>query len=321
MLNNILVRLGIYYAAVILFFGGLFKLFPQIIYYIAQERVRGGSTQSMNFDAGVATPLGGEVEGLARITDPATSIPIIIALVLAFALTLPVTWVYRWTRRGKRYNQAFAHTLLVVPVAIALVVFLVKGSLPLAFSLAGIVAAVRFRTSLNEPMDTVYMFIVIGVGLAAGVQLINVAFTASLIFNVIALGVWKTDFGASPAILSGWKLVDAKESGQLLGVNGVIQPNADAGDDKREKPFNAQLRIHTTKVNAAQQATIRLLESNVKRWRETEVIQKEDGTSIVVFDIRLKKSVDLSAFIREIEKSEKKHIDKVEVEKAKPVKE
>ena len=55
-----------------------------------------------------------------------------IALVLAFAVALPVVWVYRWTRPRKRYNQAFAHTLLVVPIAITLVVFLVKGSLALA---------------------------------------------------------------------------------------------------------------------------------------------------------------------------------------------
>ena len=83
---------------------------------------------------------------------------------------------------------------------------------------------------------------------------------------------------------------------------------------------NAQLRIHTTNVDAAQKATIPILESNAKRWQEAQVIQKEDGTSIVVFDVRLKKSLDLSAFIREIEKSEKKHVDKVEVEKRKPVK-
>jgi len=168
MLDNIIVRLGIYYVASITFFGGLVGLFPQILYYVAQERARGGRGELFNFEPGAATPSGGEVEGFARLTDPATSVPVLMALALALTLTLPVTWVYRWTRPRKRYNQAFAHTLLVVPIAIALVVFLVKGSLALAFSLAGIVAAVRFRTSLNEPMDAVYMFIVIGIGLAAG---------------------------------------------------------------------------------------------------------------------------------------------------------
>ena len=106
----------------------------------------------------------------------------------------------------------------------------------------------------------------------------------------------------------------------MLGVSGVVQGDTLAGDANGKKPYNAQLRIHTTKVDAAQQATIPILESNAKRWQEAQVIQKEDGTSIVVFDVRLKKSADLSAFIREIEKSEKKHVGKVELEKRKPIK-
>ncbi len=317
MLDNIIVRLVVYYIAALLFFTGLWLVFPEIPKYIAQERARGGQPTSMTLElqSGVERAAG---EG--GLFHPQTFVPVSIALLFSFLFALPVTWVYRWTRPRKRYNQAFSHTLLVVPIAIALVVFLVKGSLALAFSLAGIVAAVRFRTTLNEPMDAVYMFIVIGIGLAAGVQLGSVAILASVFFNVVALIVWRVDFGAEPAILSGWRLVRAGKEGRLLGVSGVVQPDTVAGDGNGQKPYNAQLRIHTTKVDAAQQATIPILESNAKRWQEVQVIQKEDGTSIVVFDIRLKKSVDLSAFIREIEKSEKKHVDKVELEKHRPVK-
>ena len=90
--------------------------------------------------------------------------------------------------------------------------------------------------------------------------------------------------------------------------------------DKPKNPYNAKLRVHTTQVEAAQRATVPLLESKAKQWHQAQVIQKEDGTSIVEFDVRLKKSTDLSAFMREIEKSEKKHVNKVELEKHKPVK-
>ena len=322
MLDNVLVRLGVYYAACFAFFGGLFRLFPRILYYVTLERSRGGQSTSMDFDAGAAVPAGGDVEGLARLVDPQTSIPVVMALVLSFVLTLPITWVYRWTRPRKRYNQAFAHTLLVVPIAIALVVFLVKGSLALAFSLAGIVAAVRFRTSLNEPMDAVYMFIVIGIGLAAGVQLLSTAIFASLIFTIIALGVWKTDFGAQPAIMSGWRVVPPDESGQLLGVSGTVQPEMQvATPESPTKPYNARLKIHTTRIESAQNAAIPVLESKARQWQQAQVIQKEDGTSIVEFDVRLKKSVDLAAFIREIEDSERNLVGKVELKKHKAKKE
>ncbi len=63
LLDNIIVRLGIYYFATSAFFAGLFSLFPQIIYYIAQERARGGGGKvSLDFETGVVAPLGEGVE-------------------------------------------------------------------------------------------------------------------------------------------------------------------------------------------------------------------------------------------------------------------
>ena len=66
MLNNILVRLGIYYAATMAFLGGLLKLFPQILDYVAKERARSvvGHGESLNLDAGVAIPSGEGFETL-----------------------------------------------------------------------------------------------------------------------------------------------------------------------------------------------------------------------------------------------------------------
>lgn len=319
MLDNVIVRLVIFYIAAILFFVGLMRVFPQIPHYIAIERARQGQRFGVAFEeTEEAKPDAQRVPvGADMLTDPQTTIPVTLGLCAAFLVSLPVTWVYRWTRPRKRYNQAFAHTLLVVPIAIALVVFLVKGSLALAFSLAGIVAAVRFRTSLNEPMDAVYMFMVIGIGLAAGVQLLAVAAIASLIFNAVALGVWRLDYAAKPALLKGWKIVRPDESGQLLGVSGIAQPPLDAGPSQTEKPYNAQLRMHTTQVEAAQRSAVPILRQHAKRWQVAQVIQKEDGTSIVEYDVRLKKSVDLPAFIREIEKSEEKYVAKVELTKRK----
>jgi hypothetical protein len=309
--NNIIVRLIVYYVVTLTIFSGLFRVFPQIPEYISAERARSSETVAMEQDLqSTIKNSKAATTGGFELLQPARSVPIFMAMMTAFLVTLPVAWVYRWTRPRKRYSQAFAHTLLVVPVAIALVVFLVKGSLALAFSLAGIVAAIRFRTALNEPMDAIYMFIVIGTGLAAGVQLLTIALIASIFFNAIALGVWRTNFGAQPAIVSGWQLVDPKTSGQLLGVSGVIS-DMSPGDEK--SPYNAQLRVQTTKVEAAQRAAIPILDANAKRWQVGQIIQQEDGSSTVVFDVRLKKTTDLSAFIRQIEDSETKHVEKVEL--------
>ena len=303
MLRNIIVRLIVYYAAWLLALSGIFHLFPQILYYVARERERIFIGQNLEPGAEISVPLGNIQEGVARLLDPVHTIPVMVALVLAFGVTLPITWLYRWTRSRKKYSQSFAHTLLMIPIAISLVVFLVKGSLALAFSLAGIVAAVRFRTSLEEPIDSVYMLIVIGIGLAAGTQLTTVAYLASLVFVAISLGVWKTNYGALPVALSGWSI---DSSGKLGNASGEV-------GNAIENPYNAQIEVHATKVNAAQKATALILESNTKRWQVADVIKNADGTSIIVFDVWLKKSVTLPNFIRDIEDSGKGNINNVKL--------
>lgn len=170
----------------------------------------------------------GDQDGIAVVGDPAILVPVLLALILAFGVTLPVTWVYRWTRPQKKHNQSFIHALLVTPIGIALVVFLVKGSLPLAFGLAGIVAAVRFRATIKEPMDAVYMLMAIGIGLATGTQLTTVAYLSSLVFVVITLAVWKSDYGAKPPVLSGWRIVPPGAVAQVPEV-----PDTAHGPDRR----------------------------------------------------------------------------------------
>ena len=224
-----------------------------------------------------------------------------LALAMAFCLTLPITWLYRWTRPRQKYSQSFAHTLLVIPIAISLVVFLVKDSVALAFSLAGIVAAVRFRTSLEEPMDSVYMLMAIGIGLAAGTQLFLVAYLASLVFVIVTLGVWKTNFGAQPETLSGWRIDHAAKLGSGL----------EDTDAATENLYNAQVEVHTTKVNAAQKAAALILKSTAKRWQVAEVIENLDGTAIVVYDVWLKKSVNAPSFIQDIEENGRGHVKNV----------
>ena len=297
MLDNVIVRLVLHYVATFIFFLGLWQLFPDISIYMAEEQARSRATvlSSQQF----ATDPRQTIEE-SSIFHPKTFVPVSISLLFSFLFALPVTWVYRWTRPRKKYDQAFTHTLLVVPIAIALVVFLVKGSLALAFSLAGIVAAVRFRTSLNDSMDATYMFIVIGIGLSAGVQLGSVAVLASVAFNAVALAIWRMNYGAQPATLSGFRLVrPAKERSLPTSA--------------KASKATAKLRVHTAQVEAARQAAVALLATYAKQWQQVGIVQQEDGPTIIEFDVRLKKSTDPTAFIRHLEEGAESHISTVEL--------
>src|SRR6185436_9700156 len=107
----------------------------------------------------------------------------------------PVSWVYMSTRPGRGHNQSVAQTLIFLPLVVAGIVLVMQNSLALAFSLAGVVAAVRFRTTLRDARDVVFIFLAIAVGFASGVQTLIVGALVSVIFNFTIILTWRYDFG------------------------------------------------------------------------------------------------------------------------------
>ncbi|HET9041071.1 MAG TPA: DUF4956 domain-containing protein [Gemmatimonadales bacterium] len=148
---------------------------------------------------------GALIDGQTPVLEGPTGLPLseVFAMGAAFALMLPVTWIYIMTRRRKGFRQSVVQTLVILPIVVAGVVFMVKNSLALAFSLGGIVAAVSFRNTLRDTKDAVYIFLATGVGLAAGIQSVAFAAALSITYNVVILILWWTDFGRSPANLQG----------------------------------------------------------------------------------------------------------------------
>ena len=297
-LSNVVARLVAYYAA---WLGGsalLFRYFPAIPGYLTAERERHVRTVTggIGIDAApdIPGPLGGGIDALA---DPALLVPVLAAMLASFVFALPVSWVYQWTRTRRRTVVGFAQTLVVVPLAISIVTFLVKGSLPLAFSLAGIVAAVRFRSSLEEPGDAVYLFIVIGIGLAAGVQLLPVAVLGSMFFVIAQLISWRTKLLRDDRVLVGWHLEK-------------VSPRSEAEPiDVRE----ATLRVHTTDVGAAVGAIEPILERHATTFRRTEEEGGRPGVTIVRFDMRLKKKVKPKAVRADLEAASIPSVTQIEI--------
>ena len=117
----------------------------------------------------------------------------------AIILTIPVSWVYFITSRARRIDQSFLQTIMILPVVVSGIAMIVLNSLALAFSLAGIVAAVRFRFSLAQPSDAMYIFVAIGIGLGAGIGAIGVAAVISAAFVFTTLVIWKLEYGKTLA--------------------------------------------------------------------------------------------------------------------------
>jgi phosphotransferase system glucose/maltose/N-acetylglucosamine-specific IIC component len=98
-------------------------------------------------------------------------------------------------RGGEEYDQSLVNTIIVLPMVVTGIVIIVQNSLALAFSLAGIAGAVRFRNSLKSSGDALFILLAVGVGLSAGIGAIELAAVISIFFNYCFAVLWITEYG------------------------------------------------------------------------------------------------------------------------------
>jgi hypothetical protein len=120
---------------------------------------------------------------------------LVVAIVAALLVSLPVSWVYMAVRSGDDYDQSLVNTIIVLPMIVTGIVIIVQNSLALAFSLAGIAGAVRFRNSLKSSGDALFILLAVGTGLAAGIGAIELAAVISIAFNYTFATLWITEYG------------------------------------------------------------------------------------------------------------------------------
>jgi len=113
-------------------------------------------------------------------------------------LMVPITWTYMATRRDTGYRKNFARALFVLPICATTIALLIQDSLALAFGLAALVAAVRFRITLNEAIDGVFVFAAICVGLAAGIGYLGIASVMAVFFCFTSAILWQLEYGENP---------------------------------------------------------------------------------------------------------------------------
>jgi hypothetical protein len=232
----------------------------------------------------------------------------------AFLLAIPVAFVYVRTRTRVKFDRSLVQTVIVLPVIVTAILVVVRDSLALAFSLAGIVAAVRFRNTLKESGDAVYIFCSIGIGFATGIHALSVASILSVAFVAIELALWKFNFSVefeeTFARLCMPSNADLNEISRATGEFPVVtaangKERAPGGDaDGR----NALLRVYVDRVDSAQPAVEAILGRDAKRWSLAQVSASDQGPSVLEYRVRARKSVGLETLREHLLKEAAPHV-------------
>jgi hypothetical protein len=222
----------------------------------------------------------------------------LLQMIAAFLLVLPVAFVYVRTRTRIKFDHSLVQTVIVLPIVVAAILVVVRDSLALAFSLAGIVAAVRFRNTLKESGDAVYIFGSIGIGFATGIHAISVAAVLSVVFVVVELALWKFDFSAE--FERTFARLCLPSGADLADVPGYRSEPEPAGNGARRAPAerdgagrSALLRIYVDKVDAARPRIEAVLERDAKRWTLEQIVAGTESPPQLTYRVRARKSVGL----------------------------
>jgi hypothetical protein len=189
--TKLLVQLTIYYAVIGLLVFGAIKMWPAITNWLpiggVEQLIAQPTKNPLQASEAVrAAHVGNLGQSLFWLT---------VAIIGALVVALPVSWVYMGIRNDDEYDQSLINTILVLPMVVTGIVIIVQNSLALAFSLAGIAGAVRFRNSLKSSGDALFILLAVAIGLSAGIGAVELAALITIAFNYTFVALWMTEYG------------------------------------------------------------------------------------------------------------------------------
>jgi hypothetical protein len=218
-----LISLFLYFFVVGLVLLLVFDTFPFLLVQMELAPRSGEITQT------IVDGLFGVAEGPPSLEYATTSGRIAILGVLSFyfvgtvLLMVPITWVYMHTHPNS-YGRSLITALIILPICATATVWLIQDSLPLAFGLAALVAAVRFRIRLDSPLDGIYIFSSISVGLASGVGHLGVGYLMAGFFCACAAVIFITRYGKRPQAEQADKAKDKDAAAELPAAASAQPP-------------------------------------------------------------------------------------------------
>lgn len=138
------------------------------------------------------------------LTQAGTSMSVLqiaLMLLLSFALGLFIFFVYKKTFQGVMYSKTFNVSLVALAMVSSTVIMAVTSNIILSLGMVGALSIVRFRTAIKDPIDIVYMFWAISIGIMTGAGLWILAIISSAIIGLVLFVFSKANIRYEPYLL------------------------------------------------------------------------------------------------------------------------
>ena len=123
---------------------------------------------------------------------------VVLGMAFALAAGLFIFLIYKKTFSGVMYSTGFAMSLIGLSLVTTLVIMAVTSNVVLSLGMVGALSIVRFRSAIKEPMEIVYLFWALAVGIVIGAGMIPLAIIGSVIIGIILLLFAHKKLGKTP---------------------------------------------------------------------------------------------------------------------------
>ena len=154
---------------------------------------------------------------LQEFTDPAVTMgDIAAALGMAAVLALYIYLIYKLVTRSAFYSRDFNKSLAMLPVITAGILLAMQSRFVISLGSVGALSIVRFRNAVKDPMDLVFLFWSISIGIVCGAKLYALAILLSLVLTVLVFVLDLIPAAKSPMLLV--------MNGSDASVEAALQP-------------------------------------------------------------------------------------------------
>lgn len=119
----------------------------------------------------------------------------LIAMLVSFLLCHLLAGVYIWTFRGLSYSRGFAISVALTGIIATILMLAIGDNLARGLGMLGTLAMIRFRSTLRDIRDMMFIFASLSVGISAGVQAYMIGVMGTVLFSFSILHLTFSPFG------------------------------------------------------------------------------------------------------------------------------
>ncbi len=135
---------------------------------------------------------------------------ILSVLLMVTILAIYEFFVYRLVSHRSFYNKSFNITTAILPFFISTIIMCLQSNLVITLGTIGALAIIRFRTSVKDPVDMLYLLWSVFIGIICGCQLFEVGVLTSVAVTIVLIVLEHINFGRKSFVL----IVRSKEDAE-----------------------------------------------------------------------------------------------------------